>query len=301
MSEHIDSVSLLTAIGKHLHKEWQLAKELQEFHVLHCPCRCPDPNDCNFLGNLRPERFVSFEGDGLVVFLTFKKARHASDLNKLLEKRTTIDCQLADDGSECDEDESSGGEAPCHFFVATLQSVVGLESDNAVVLTIVAMSGETLQVTLPADASVADAAALVKVKLGLSKSTVVHLLSEDEKLPLDLLLASMCDCAELKGKTRKAAAEGIEEAKEQTNATSPFKTSSRAAATGTSRGCGPVIGSDEEVASAAARNIILIRGVYERHNPEKLVELDCLMAKHVGEERKIYELVCNKYGEEPVQ
>lgn len=43
----------------------------------------------------------------------------------------------------------------------------------------------------------------------------------------------------------------------------------------------------------------LIREVYRRHQPEKLVGLDGLLSRHIGEEQKIYEFVCKKYGETP--
>lgn len=53
-------------------------------------------------------------------------------------------------------------------------------------------------------------------------------------------------------------------------------------------------------AADAAKYRDLIRGVYRRKNPSKLRELDSLLAKHRGDERGIYEHVCRKYGESPI-
>jgi tetratricopeptide (TPR) repeat protein len=44
----------------------------------------------------------------------------------------------------------------------------------------------------------------------------------------------------------------------------------------------------------------LIKGVYQRKNPEKLPELDRLLGKYVGKEMTMYRFVCKKYGEKPV-
>jgi hypothetical protein len=45
--------------------------------------------------------------------------------------------------------------------------------------------------------------------------------------------------------------------------------------------------------------IDLIRNVYQKHKPKMLADLQTTMAKHVGEERKIYEFICKKYNEFP--
>jgi len=45
----------------------------------------------------------------------------------------------------------------------------------------------------------------------------------------------------------------------------------------------------------------LIRGVYERKNPQKLAELDQLFAKYEGKEMIMYAFICKKYGEEPIR
>lgn len=43
----------------------------------------------------------------------------------------------------------------------------------------------------------------------------------------------------------------------------------------------------------------LIRAVYEKKNPSKLPELQSLLEKHKGDERKVYLHICQKYGEVP--
>lgn len=304
----VHDCDLLIALGKCLQKDWQLAKDLQEFHVLHCPCHCPRATDCNFIGNLRPERFASFERDGDVVFINFKKARHAADLNKLLQEnypmRTTIAVEVSDDYEDEMDEEDSAEElrfVPRCSVAATLLSMAS-GSGNTVVLRIASMSGQTTQVTLPADASVADAIARIKAEWGLDSDAEVHLLTTDEKLPAGLLLASMRDFDGSRKETETINAEETS-SKRQIN---PTASSSQVSVTRTTSGYGvpararqPTMRSDEKAASAATRNIALIRGVYQRHEPQKLADLDGLIAKHVGEERAIYEFVCKKYGEDP--
>jgi len=43
----------------------------------------------------------------------------------------------------------------------------------------------------------------------------------------------------------------------------------------------------------------LIRGVYERHNPEKMAEVSDCIKQYAGAEMELYRKVCAKYGEEP--
>lgn len=48
-----------------------------------------------------------------------------------------------------------------------------------------------------------------------------------------------------------------------------------------------------------ARFSELIRGVYKRHNPAKLNEVESLLEKYRGMEAELYNRVCEKYGEQP--
>jgi tetratricopeptide (TPR) repeat protein len=45
----------------------------------------------------------------------------------------------------------------------------------------------------------------------------------------------------------------------------------------------------------------IIRGVYERKNPEKLADLDKFFEKYAGKEMTMYRFICNKYGEKPIR
>mmetsp|Transcript_67866 Transcript_67866/g.107633 ORF Transcript_67866/g.107633 Transcript_67866/m.107633 type:complete len:708 (+) Transcript_67866:47-2170(+) len=45
----------------------------------------------------------------------------------------------------------------------------------------------------------------------------------------------------------------------------------------------------------------LIKGIYERKNPEKLAELDRLFEKYAGKEMTMYRFICNKYGVKPIR
>jgi len=58
-------------------------------------------------------------------------------------------------------------------------------------------------------------------------------------------------------------------------------------------------------ASAALEEAViywdLIKGVYERKNPAKLLELSTMMSKFAGRELELYTLVCEKYGETPAK
>lgn len=187
IGEQIDNALLLKAIGSHMHKDWQLAKELQEFHVLHCPCRCPCPTDCNYFGNLRPERFATFvwAADGVV--LTLKKARHASDLMKLIAAGPVIWCELPSDGDDEEDEEDDDCPVPpppCRYVAATLVSAVASESGDKLLLTVAALSGESLHVTLSADASVGDVAAVILTEWSLGDNTEVRLLTMDGEDPL---------------------------------------------------------------------------------------------------------------------
>jgi len=192
IAERVDNSLLLAAIGSQMHKDWQLAKELQQFHVLHCPCH-QSRNvgaDCSFFGSLRPERFATFEwaADGAV--LTFKKARHASDLMKLITEIDPItffetSIELPGDTSDCEEDDDCPvPPPPCQFVAATLVSAVASESGDEVVLTVAALSGGILHVTLSADASVGDAAAVILAEWSLGDNTEVRLLTVDGDAPL---------------------------------------------------------------------------------------------------------------------
>lgn len=186
VGERIDNALLLKAIGSKMHKDWQLAKELQEFHVMHCPCRCPCPTDCNYFGNLRPERFATFvwAADGVV--LTLKKARHASDLMKLIAAGPVISCELPDDGDgdSTEDDDCPVPPPPCRYVAATLVSAVASESGDKLLLNVVALSGESLHVTFSADASVDDVVAVILTEWSLGDNTVVRLLTMDGEDPL---------------------------------------------------------------------------------------------------------------------
>lgn len=51
--------------------------------------------------------------------------------------------------------------------------------------------------------------------------------------------------------------------------------------------------------SQTARLKELIRAVYKRRNPSKLVEVNSLLLKYVGHELEMYHRICEKYSEEP--
>jgi len=198
IGERVDNALLLGAIGAQMNKDWQLARELQEFHVLYCPCHQSRSvsADCSFFGGLRPDRFATFvwAADGAVV--TFKKARHASDLMKLITEIDPINpiirnwffetsIELPGDTSDCEEDDDCPvPPPPCQFVAATLVSAVASESGDEVVLTVAALSGGILHVTLSADASVGDAAAVILAEWSLGDNTEVRILTMDGDAPL---------------------------------------------------------------------------------------------------------------------
>ena len=51
-----------------------------------------------------------------------------------------------------------------------------------------------------------------------------------------------------------------------------------------------------EVASEVERIKELVRLIYEKHNPDKLPELDAFFIKYASNERNLYTRVCKKYG-----
>jgi len=51
----------------------------------------------------------------------------------------------------------------------------------------------------------------------------------------------------------------------------------------------------------AAEYAVLVQGVYERHNPKKLMDMARLLQKYRSKERDLYLEVCTKYGEHPAK
>mmetsp|Transcript_62436 Transcript_62436/g.146398 ORF Transcript_62436/g.146398 Transcript_62436/m.146398 type:complete len:400 (+) Transcript_62436:85-1284(+) len=61
----------------------------------------------------------------------------------------------------------------------------------------------------------------------------------------------------------------------------------------------PAKDQDEVAVEADTRYGNLIRGVYQRHNPAKLGEVESLLEKYKGMEAALYQKVCEKYREHP--